>query len=146
MFGASLSIAGCWQNVFKVILRPLTFVSSSKSHSNVLIRLSGQNLDIFFSSSRPKIKIKNRPTLNVYTSDSDSLRKDMGLRVSFVKEKKDMRKGGGFYDKLGADIDTKHPIQSALAIFIDRSGRFLVWRHNITRTIPKIGDCSVQSA
>ena len=52
-------------------------------------------------------------------------------------------KGGGFYDKLGADINTKHPIKSALATFIDRSGRFLVWRHNFTRTTPKIGDCSV---
>ena len=40
MFGASLSIAGCWQNVFKVILQPLTFVSIFKSRSNVLIRLS----------------------------------------------------------------------------------------------------------
>ena len=31
-------------------------------------------------------------------------------------------KGGGFYDRLGADVGTKNPKKSALATFIDRSG------------------------
>ena len=31
-------------------------------------------------------------------------------------------KGGGFYDKVGADIGTKNPKKSALAAFIDISG------------------------
>ena len=33
-----------------------------------------------------------------------------------------MIKGGGFYDKLGAEVGTENPINGALAIFIDRSG------------------------
>ena len=31
-------------------------------------------------------------------------------------------KGGGFYDKLGADLCTKNPKKSALATFICKSG------------------------
>ena len=31
-------------------------------------------------------------------------------------------KGGGFYDRLGADLGTKNPKKSALGTFIDRSG------------------------
>ena len=31
-------------------------------------------------------------------------------------------KGGGFYDKLGADVCTKNPKKSALGTFIARSG------------------------
>ena len=30
--------------------------------------------------------------------------------------------GGGFYNKLGADIGTKNPKKSALTTFINRSG------------------------
>ena len=31
-------------------------------------------------------------------------------------------KGGGFYDKLGADVGTRNPKKSGLATFIDISG------------------------
>ena len=31
-------------------------------------------------------------------------------------------KGGGFYDKLGAQVGTENPKNGALATFIDRSG------------------------
>ena len=33
-----------------------------------------------------------------------------------------MNKGGGFYDKLGAEEGTENPINGALATFLDRSG------------------------
>ena len=55
-------------------------------------------------------------------------------------------KGRGFYDKLGSDIGTKNPKKSALTAFIDRSGWFLAWRLNFSRTTPKIGDCGAWSA
>ena len=32
----------------------------------------------------------------------------------------DIRKGGGFCDKLGAEVGTENPINVALATFIDR--------------------------
>ena len=52
-------------------------------------------------------------------------------------------KGGGFYDKLGAEVGTKNPKKSAIyvATFIDRWGWFMVWRF-ITWTTRKISDCS----
>ena len=31
-----------------------------------------------------------------------------------------VKKGGGFYDKLGAEVGTENPINGALATFIDR--------------------------
>ena len=55
-------------------------------------------------------------------------------------------KGGEYYDKLGSDIGTKSPKKSALTAFIDRSGWFLAWRLNFTRTTPKIGDCGAWSS
>ena len=55
-------------------------------------------------------------------------------------------KGGGFYDKLGAEVGTQNAIKSALATFIDWLGWFLVCRLNFNRTIPNIGNCSIWSA
>ena len=39
------------------------------------------------------------------------------------------RKGGGFYDRLGADVGTKNPKKSALGTFTDRSGLSLLRLH-----------------
>ena len=44
------------------------------------------------------------------------------VNVSFLFKLAKIYKGGGFYDRLGADVGTKNPKKSALGTFLDRSG------------------------
>ena len=55
-----------------MILQPLTFVFKFQKP---LKRINTFERKTFGSKGPPKIKIKNRPTLNVYISASDSLKK-----------------------------------------------------------------------